>query len=48
MWRLTGGILIVAVCFQPREGYTGHLAVQGQEEEVPLLTQRAEHLGVPW
>lgn len=48
IWKLTGGILTVAVYFQPWEGFTCHQAVQGQKEEVPLLTQRAEHLGVPW
>lgn len=47
IWKSAGGILIVAVCFQPWEGIARRPPVQGQKEEPPLLTRKAEHPGVP-
>lgn len=45
--RSAGGTFIVAVCFQPWEGFPCQPAAQGQKEEVALLTQRADPPGVP-
>lgn len=47
IWKSAGGIVIVAICFQLWECFTCHPA-QGPKEELPLLTQRVQHPGVPW